>query len=99
MPWEEGLTDTAAEAVSCFFVQNLALKQMVYSVFTENENEKNVLYYWNTLFLTQFRTKCAYNQNHSLPVSHSNVDSAGHFLFNDNTLIPLNSIIRVIKEP
>lgn len=47
--------------------------------------------------MRQLRTTCANNQ--SSPVSRTVVESAGHILFNDNTLIPLNSIMRVSKGP
>lgn len=50
------------------------------------------LYSWHSSELNVHKIR-------SLPVSHPIEESAGHFLFNDNTLIPLNSIIRVIKEP
>lgn len=41
------------------------------------------------------------SHSHSARVSasHSLVESAGHILFNDNTLIPFNSIITVSKWP
>lgn len=41
------------------------------------------------------------SHSHSARVSasHSLVESAGHILFNDNTLIPFNSIITVNKWP
>lgn len=46
-------------------------------------------------------TARANRQSHSTPVSasHPVVESAGHILFNDNTLILFNSIIAVSKWP
>lgn len=87
--------------------------KMSYSVFTENDQgtfawliKEKLFSGLQALFLKDcildaVITTCANCQSRSTPVSasHSVIESAGHILFNDNTLIPFNSIITVSKWP
>lgn len=56
-------------------------------------------YYYYETFLDTVTATFANRQSRSTPASasHSDVEPAGHILFNDNTLIPFNSIIAVSK--
>lgn len=61
-----------------------------------DNREKKVLWFIDCFIIRLCSTRT--NRSRSTPVSAS-VKSAGHILFNDNTLIPFNSIIGVSKWP